>query len=190
MFYVYTYFINDKPIYVGKGKKGRYLDHWNKIINGKSIRNKSFNSRLKRLFELNEEPIIKKIDCDSEEHAFELEEFLITEIGRLDLGNGSLSNLTNGGEGRAGSIISESHREAVRISNSTREVSDLVKNNFCKWNIGNHHSEEMKQQLSNSNKGKKRTPEQCENYKRAALNRTQEHKDNISKALKQKYSLA
>jgi hypothetical protein len=48
------------------------------------------------------EPVIKIINCRSEKEAFELEKFLIFEIGRKDLGLGSLLNNTEGGEGLGG----------------------------------------------------------------------------------------
>ena len=40
--------------------------------------------------------------------ACELEEFLIQEYGRRDLKTGTLVNMTNGGDGRYGSLVSES----------------------------------------------------------------------------------
>jgi hypothetical protein len=50
----------------------------------------------------------------SEEDAFELEEFLILEIGRIDLGSGPLINMTAGGEGCSGRVVSEKVREGAR----------------------------------------------------------------------------
>ena len=48
------------------------------------------------------------------EDARELEEFLISEYGRKDLGLGELANLTNGGELNKGVIFSEEKKQHLR----------------------------------------------------------------------------
>ena len=75
------------------------------------------------------------------EDALELEEFVICELGRKDLGNGNLVNLNNGGKGNL-------------------QVSDLTKKKMSKsaigrtaWNKGLPMSEEQKAKLSKIRKG-------------------------------------
>lgn len=56
-----------------------------------------------------------------ESDAFDLETRLIKTIGRKDLGLGPLLNLTDGGEGESGRIISEETRIKYKIKNVAKE---------------------------------------------------------------------
>lgn len=71
------------------------------------------------------------------EEACELEEFLILQYGRRDLGTGCLVNMTNGGEGSSGKIVSQETKEIMRYKN-----------------IGKKLSNEHKIKISLANKGK------------------------------------
>ena len=98
------------------------------------------------------------------EDALELEEFVICELGRKDLGNGNLVNLNNGGKGNL-------------------QVSDLTKKKMSKsaigrtaWNKGLPMSEEQKAKLSkiregvtSPRKGVKLTEETREKIRKANL---------------------
>ena len=53
---------------------------------------------------------------NSWENACELEELLILEYGRKDMGIGNLANLTNGGDGRFGSIVSIETKNKMSIA--------------------------------------------------------------------------
>lgn len=98
-------------------------------------------------------------EVDTWELACELEQFLIQEYGRRDLGTGSLVNMTDGGDG---SLNRESPRKGVTLSEETkRKMSEAKK--------GHKHSEETKLKISESSKGKKLS---------------EEHKANMSKAKK------
>lgn len=72
IFYVYVWYKNNIPVYVGKGKGRR------------AYRNKDVDVEIVR-YNL------------TEQQAFDLEKALISEYGRADLNEGSLWNLTNGG---------------------------------------------------------------------------------------------
>lgn len=81
-----------------------------------------------------------------EPSAFEAEKFLIAFYGRIDLGTGCLRNLTDGGEGAAGSIrlpFSEASIQKMREANKGRQGM-----------LNHHHSEESKRKISESNKGR------------------------------------
>jgi len=54
--------------------------------------------------------------ADTEADAFEMEELLISMIGREDLGTGTLFNHTNGGEGSSGRVVSEQERAKRSVS--------------------------------------------------------------------------
>lgn len=95
--YIYgSYEFKYEPFYIGKGKYERYK----KINCG---RNKYFKNKIKKINESELEPIILKIKENlNEQQSFILECELIKLIGRKDLKNGSLVNMTDGGEGSSG----------------------------------------------------------------------------------------
>lgn len=100
-FYVYVWHRGDTgvPVYVGKGRGDRWTHHVKTTV--------SNTHRNKRLAHT-----IKKHGgwCEfawsglSEKEAFFRERCLIADIGRNDLGRGSLFNYSNGGEGPAGYV--------------------------------------------------------------------------------------
>lgn len=82
------------------------------------------------------------------EDACELEQFLIQEYGRRDLGLGPLVNMTDGGEGTLG--------------NKTflgKKLSDEHKMNISKGNKGKLKTKEHKEKLSKARKGLKLSDE-------------------------------
>ena len=117
MFYVYTYFIDDVPRYVGKGVGGRWKSH-----HSLSKRNKLANTLRSRYRKTSEwiKPLIE--NCESEEAAFKEEVRLIAHYGRLDLGKGPLWNLTDGGEGTSGNQVSEQTKAKIRRAFSDPSV--------------------------------------------------------------------
>jgi hypothetical protein len=98
------------PCYVGKGSRNRLNDHFSKT--------QCHNRHLSRIINLEKDQItVEKIaQTLTESEAFELEQFLIQEIGRYDIGRGPLANKTDGGEGESGRIRSEESREKNRIA--------------------------------------------------------------------------
>lgn len=101
IYYVYIYSdpVTNVPFYVGYGKGNRCQYHIKE-----AQRNVTHNSyKLNKIRSILLEgalPAIQKIDSGlSKQQACELEEFLIELIGRRDLGQGPLANLTKGGDG-------------------------------------------------------------------------------------------
>jgi hypothetical protein len=82
------------------------------------------------------------------ELACNMEQYLIESYGRIDLGNGCLVNMTNGGEGVLGYKFTENQR---------KKISEKVKGN--KNMLGKKHSEETRQKQSEAHKGKKLSEE-------------------------------
>jgi hypothetical protein len=95
IYYVYQYLREDMtPYYIGKGKEQRaWQDH--KRSNGANLLPED-KSKIQIL--------AKEL---SEQEAHLLETKLIAQYGRIDLGNGILRNLTDGGEGVSGLVQSQ-----------------------------------------------------------------------------------
>lgn len=98
-FYTYLWLREDgTPYYVGKGTGRR-----------------AYAKLTHRFPPPTKERIIVQ-EFETEEDAFEAEEFLISYFGREDLGTGILLNLTDGGEGAAtneGKKFSEEHKNKI-----------------------------------------------------------------------------
>ena len=126
-FYIYVYLdprkpgtynfnkltFNFEPIYLGKGKGNRDMYHYKYYCDNEILQRK-----LKKIRDLDLEPIIMRIiDQLSEAEALLKEVELIKIIGRLNLSEGTLCNLTDGGEGCAGLVQSSDHKEKNSIKN-------------------------------------------------------------------------
>lgn len=142
-FYVYGFFRPSGAIYyIGKGcgYRIRTIAKWRR------------NPYLSNIIKKCGEPIAVKIrEGLTEAEAFETEIALIKAIGRADLGQGPLANMTDGGEGHSGMRLSPEAR--ARLSASLK---------------GRKASPELRAKLSAAKKGIKWSPEALAN-RRAAL---------------------
>ena len=104
-----------EPIYVGKGRNRRYLDHLKKSkYFNPYFKNKLIKiSKVVGLNNLKKCILIFKSNLLQKE-ALNIERYLIKEIGRLDLKTGTLTNLTDGGDGCVN--VSKETREKISIS--------------------------------------------------------------------------
>jgi len=116
--------------------------------------------------------VIENITFDE---AKQIEIDLIKEYGRKDLGLGSLSNMTNGGDGTTGWVASKEFREAV---------SKRVKGEK-NYMYGKTHSDEVKSKLSQINKGRKLPQSQIENIRNSLIGRT--HSEETKKKIGDKH---
>lgn len=130
-YYVYMHIkaTDGTPFYVGKGtgyranyKRDR-SNYWNNIVS-------------KHGFD-----VIKLEENLTEKESLERETYWIKRIGRQDLGNGPLVNLTEGGEG-------------VKHSEETKRKISMSKIGIESKKKGTKISEEQKKQISCANKGK------------------------------------
>lgn len=142
-FYVYIYSDpsrNFEPIYVGKGYGLRAYEHLSRGDNHPLI------NRLKKMKSNGIEPLIEKIEVSNEEFAFMLECGLIKQFGRKKLKNGTLLNLTDGGEGVSGLVISEESRQKM----------SKAKIGHVPWNKGKKgiYSETTLRKMSESRMGR------------------------------------
>ena len=135
--YVYVVFRkNGTPCYVGKGHGSRYQHH---------VLGRSHNIVLKRIVKKEGElPVIKIREGLTDDRAFALEIALISAIGRYDLGNGPLVNMTAGGDGVVGH---EQTPEQIEKLRATR--------------IGRRLSPESRAKVSAGLKGKPKSVEHC-----------------------------
>jgi hypothetical protein len=93
-YYTYIYYDplrNNEPIYVGKGTKDRAWSHLTRKDEH------AFTERLAVLEYRQAKPIIGIYGGLTEDEAYSLEERLVTEIGRINIGTGSLLNKIPGG---------------------------------------------------------------------------------------------
>lgn len=95
----------------------------------------------------------------TEEEAIKLEIYYISKIGRRDLGNGPLVNLTDGGDGSSGYIMTSEHKNKIREKMKGRIFSEehLKRNRESK--IGKQRPESVRKKLSNYRKGKRLSKE-------------------------------
>jgi hypothetical protein len=115
-FYVYLY--RDPrpqsaraPIYVGKGRSANRRAH----SHIRRTHNPFFANILAKIYAAGFEPEIEIVArFEDEQDAFDMEQKLIATYGRRDLGLGTLVNLSDGGDGPNGRIVSEIEKERTR----------------------------------------------------------------------------
>jgi len=143
---VYEHLRNDtnEVFYVGIGKaprrafskQGRNNPHWHNIAKkvGYSVN-------------------IIHSDIEWDE-AGEIEKSLIKKYGRQDLRTGILVNMTDGGDGRLGVIVSEETRLKIGKSHKGRIPSEEARQKMSEAHKGKTPSEETRLKLSEAHKGK------------------------------------
>jgi len=150
-YYTYAYLRKDgTPYYIGKGRRYRAFDGANHAIK----------------LPPKERIIFLKKNL-TEEEAFKHEIYLIAVLGRKDLGTGILRNITDGGEGASGWVVSEETRKKFR-----------------EQNLGRKKSEETRRKLSASLRGKKQSEEWIKKRADALRGKpkSEAHRANILKA--------
>lgn len=175
--YVYgDYCFNYEPYYIGKGKKYRK--------NALANRNNFTINKLNKVKKCNFKNKIYIIKGDlSEEEAFRLERKLISIIGRFDLEEGPLTNMSDGGEGNSGHIFTE--KSLCKMRGRTpwkgKKHSEKTKKKLSKINKGKKLSAEIKAKIAETMKGRKHTPEAIKKMRRAQRGRT--HSEETKKML-------
>lgn len=150
IFYVYVFFRLDAvPCYVGKGNGGRWAKHIKE----------SHNKHLQRIFAKAKHdgfdlPVFIVRDGLIEAEAYRIESELIKEIGRADLGEGPLVNLTSGWEGFTGGRHTLESRAKISSASTGRKASPETKEKMSAWQIGRKMTDEAKANMSRAAKQK------------------------------------
>lgn len=127
-FYVYTHARPDGTVfYVGKGHGKRA---W------RFVQRNNYHSSIVSKYG-KESIIVETLNCKSERHAFDLEEFMIRMYRRMGM---KLANFTNGGDGVSGLVHSEESKKLMSLKQSNR-------------------NSEWRRKIGEGNKGKKRSDE-------------------------------
>jgi hypothetical protein len=123
-FYTYAYLReNGTPYYIGKGQTNRMF----------------YKTKPGAIMPPKDKTKIIYLKKDlTEEEAFRHETYIISVLGRKDLGNGILRNRTNGGEGVSGKTWSNAERKQ-------KSLSQLSTNNSF---FGKTHTQEVRNRLS------------------------------------------
>lgn len=158
-FYVYAYMLHGEPLYIGKGKGRRALQH----LDAYTLKTSKtyWSKKLRKLLRENEDfEIIYLHENLSEEEALQLEKELILKYGRRDLKTGCLYNTCEGGKGSSGHSMSESGKASIsrfmkgrHLGNKFAEGlvhSESTKNAIRNKLIGRVVSEESKKKRSDS----------------------------------------
>jgi hypothetical protein len=170
--YIYVYSdLSGVPFYVGKGKGRRFelVKHIQKGVANQFLKNKILKLGTDRI-------IISFMHHNSPEHELmKWEQYWIKFFGRRDRGEGTLCNLTDGGEGISGAIRSPELKEIIR-----KKVSET-------WIKRGGHSLESRQKMSRARTGLKHSQATRERMSIAAKLRfkksgghSQESKDKVS----------
>jgi len=127
MYYTYAYLREDgSPYYIGKGTY--------RVALQQRIDEKRHSINLPP----KDRRIILK-DFETEEEAFRHEVYMISVFGRKDIGTGILRNKTDGGEGPAGRILTEIHKQRISTTNTGKKRSSVFKEDARKRATGNRN---------------------------------------------------
>jgi hypothetical protein len=114
------------------------------------------------------------------------ETYWIKHYGRLDLNEGTLVNLTDGGQGGFGLILSEESRRKVGLASKGRKHTEESRKKISEANKGKVLSELNKKKLIESRLGSHHTNESKEKNRKAHIGKkhTEDSKRKLSQALK------
>jgi hypothetical protein len=172
-----------RPIYIGKGKNNRMLDHFK---DRKRFNTYFYNKLNKMILEENTPMVIKLKEFDNEQDAIKMEVDLIRFLGKKKNG-GLLYNITDGGDGVSGYVYTDRVREKMRnfaISNNFYLNFPQNQRGENHPMFGKKHKQSSIDKMIESRTGTKQNEEWIE--KRTAKLRgvplSQEHKDKLSES--------
>ena len=145
--YVYgEYSFDYEPFYIGKGCTKRQIKRHLFETRDRTKNTMKYNKIQKIIKETGNNPILIKVKNNLKENeAFAIEDILIQLIGRIDLKNGSLTNLTNGLYGGK-----SNPSDAVR-----KKLGDATRGKTYEEIYGKKKARELKDKRIKSNKKRK-----------------------------------
>lgn len=157
--------LDDSPFYVGKGRKDRPYHHiWE--ARSRTLRNRRKCQAIKNILKQGAEPIVKIVkEFAVEDEAFSFEVALIKKLGRYP--HGPLLNLTAGGEGSSGALVTATTRAKLSRIRKNRPNSPahcaniskgLRKSIKFKEYKARPISEELRRKFASIRRGRKHTP--------------------------------
>jgi hypothetical protein len=189
-FYVYAYIDprDNTPFYIGKGHGDRDQDHLRRSVYTNPVHSKRFlYKKIRKLIAAGVQPVIHRVlDNLSEDLAFFWETFFIHALGRRNLGTGSLCNLTNGGEGTSGLLVSAETRRKQSQSHIGIRQSPEVCRLRAEARRGYRHTEETKHKISVAHCGKTLSTEHRKKLSEAHSHPSDETRKKLSEARKKR----
>jgi hypothetical protein len=142
MAYLYRHIRLDKnePFYIGIGTSKYYSRAYRKNRN-------NLWHKITDKTNYETEILLDNLTWDD---ACEKEKEFIKLYGRINLNNGILANLTDGGEGALNFVISDEHRKIVAEANRKRIFTEKDRKNISLRHKGRKHSLETKNKISNA----------------------------------------
>jgi len=141
-----------EPFYIGRGCGDRYTDHLREVKNNGKISNRIKSGKIKKILLENMSPFIVKLDINlSKEESVKKEIYYIEKIGRIDNKNGTLSNLTSGGESGMSPLLKKHF--SILFSGEGNPMFGVSRYGNKNPFFNKKHSLESIQKISNSKKG-------------------------------------
>jgi hypothetical protein len=157
-----------QPFYIGKGVKDRKLMHRKQAKNTLTSLNKKVLriSIIHELWSKGLDFIVDVIfDNLTEQKAFEIEISFISSYGRIDIGTGILTNLTDGGGGLTGLVFTKEIRK--KLSEQKLGTKNPMNNPKYRAKVGRTWTEEEKEHHRLINTGRKVSDETREKISKA-----------------------
>lgn len=125
--YLYRYIRLDKdePFYIGIGSKSKDEEKYNYYNRAKAIKKK--NIIWEKIVNKTDYMIEILLESDDYEFIKQKEKEFIKLYGRIDKGTGTLANMTDGGDGSLGIIVSEESRKKRQLVHKGRKYSEEEK---------------------------------------------------------------
>lgn len=148
MAYVYRHIRLDKnePFYIGIGSDERY-----KRANEKARRSTIWKNIVAKT-DYHIEILFDELTWD-EAKSKEIE--FIKLYGRKNLDNGTLANMTDGGDGMINIVFTLEHRRKISEGLKKRVIPDSMREKLRKYKLGIPNSPEVRKKISEANKGRK-----------------------------------
>ncbi len=182
--YIYMYLDqNNIPFYIGKGKGDRYRVYKHLYRNS----NKLVTDKIKEIGINNIKICFLNTDLTNSE-AVCMEKYWISGVGRYNLDKGPLCNLTDGGTGNNGYVMTLEHKQKISMAMKGKKgnrtgciLSEETRKKISEGNKGKKVSEEARKKIGRGNKGKKRTEETKEKLRQLRLGKkaTEETKEKM-----------